>query len=65
MAYGKQGDTETFLPLYTYKIIPPQKMAKKSSEGAGFIPLRNMEVQKAIQFRSTLHLPINIYKRMP
>ena len=60
MAYGKQGDTETFLALYTYKIITPQKMAKKRLEGTGFIPLIDMEVQKAIKFRSTLHLPIKI-----
>ena len=39
-------------------------MAKKIIKGAGFSLLRNLEIHKAIQFRSILHLPMNTYKRM-
>ena len=56
MANGEQGD-ELLLALLIKSY--PHEIAKKSIEGAGFSLLRNVEVHKAIQFRSILHLPMN------
>ena len=61
MANGKQWDIETLLalPIKSY----PHEKAKQNIEGAGFSILRNMEVCEVIHFRSTLHPPMNTYKR--
>ena len=59
MANEEQGDIETLLALLIKWY--PHKIAKQSIEGAGFRLLANMEVHKAIQFRSTLDLPMNTY----
>ena len=62
MVDGEQGHVEIFLAFLIKS--NPQKIAKQIIEGAGFSLLRNMEVHEAIQFRSILHLPMNIYKTM-
>ena len=59
MVDGEQGHVEIFLALLIKS--NPHKIAKQIIEGAGFSLLRNMEVHEAIQFRSILHLPMNIY----
>ena len=56
MSNGEEWD-ELLLALLIKSY--PHKMAKKSIKGAGFSLLTNLEIHKAIQFRSTLHLPMN------
>ena len=62
MPNGEQEDIKTLLALF---IKPhPKEIAKQSIEGAVFSLYRNMEVHKAMVFRSILHLSMKTHKRM-
>ena len=62
MANGGQDHTQKMLALQLKS--SPSTVVKKSIEDAGFKPFREMEIYQAVQLRSLLHLPMNMYKRM-
>ena len=62
MANGGQDHTQKTLALLL--ISSPSTVVKKSIEDTGFSLFREMEVYKAVQLKSLLHLPMNMYQRM-
>ena len=62
MANGGQDHTQKMLALLLKS--SPSTVVKKSIEDAGFKLFREMEVYQAVQLKSLLHLPMNMYKRM-
>ena len=62
MANGGQDHTQQMLALLLK--ASPSTVVKKSIEDAGFRIFREMEVYQAVQLKSLLHLPINMYERM-
>ena len=62
MANGGQGHTQKMLALLLKS--SPSTLVKKSVEDAGFKLFREMEVYQAVQLKSLLDLPMNMYKRM-
>ena len=62
MANGGQDHTQKMLVLLLKS--SPSTVVKKSVEDAGFKLFREMEVYQAVQLKSLLHLPMNMYKRM-
>ena len=62
MANGGQDQTQKMLALLLKS--SPSIVVKKSIEDAGFKLFREMEVCQAVQLKSLLHLPMNMYKRM-
>ena len=62
MANGGQDHTQKMLALLL--ISSPSTVVKKSIEDTGFSLFREMEVYQAVQLKSLLHLPINMYQRM-
>ena len=62
MADGGQDDTQKMLALLLKSSA--STVVKKSKEDAAFKLFREMEVYQAVQLKSLLHLPMNMYKRM-
>ena len=62
MAYGGQDQTQKMLALLLKSSL--SIIVKKSIEDAGFKLFREMEVYQAVQRKSLLRLPMNMYKRM-
>ena len=62
MANGGQDQTQKMLALLLKS--SPSIVVKNSIEDAGFKLFREMEVYQAVQRKSLLHLPMNMYKRM-
>ena len=62
MANGGQDHTRKMLALLLKS--SPSAVVKKSIENAGFKLFREMEVYQAVQLKSLLHLPMNMYESM-
>ena len=62
MANEGHDDTQKMLALLLKS--SPSTVVKKSKEDAGFKLFREMEVYQAVQLKSLLHLPMNMYKKL-
>ena len=62
MANEGHDDTQKMLTLLLKS--SPSTVVKKSKEDAGFKFFREMEVYQAVQLKSLLHLPMNMYKKL-
>ena len=62
MTNGGQDHTQKMLALLLKS--SPSTVVKNSIEDASFKLFREMEVYQAVQLKSLLYLPMNMYKRM-